>query len=90
MKNEMKRTAISIVILGEQAVGKTMICSRFLGLEFRNEHLTTVGIEKMSKTIKIDTGEEIMGYSRSRAVQINLFKKCQIFPSGCSRFRFNI
>ena len=59
MKNEMKRTAISIVILGEQAVGKTMICSRFLGLEFRNEHLTTVGIEKMSKTIKIDTGEEI-------------------------------
>ena len=59
MKNEMKRTAISIVILGEQAVGKTMICSTFLGLEFRNEHLTTVGIEKMSKTIKLDTGEEI-------------------------------
>ena len=59
MKNVMKRTAISIVILGEKAVGKTMICSRFLGLEFRNEHLTTVGIEKMSKTIKIDTGEEI-------------------------------
>ena len=59
MKNAMKRTAISIVILGEKAVGKTMICSRFLGLEFRNEHLTTVGIEKMSKTIKIDTGEEI-------------------------------
>ena len=59
MKGEMKRTAISIVILGEKAVGKTMICSRFLGLEFRNEHLTTVGIEKMTKTIKLDTGEEI-------------------------------
>ena len=59
MKNEMKRTAISIVILGEKAVGKTMICSRFLGLEFRNEHLTTVGIDKMTKTIKLDTGEEI-------------------------------
>ena len=59
MKNEMKRTAISIVILGEKAVGKTMICSRFLGLEFRNEHLTTVGIEKMTKTIKTEEGEEI-------------------------------
>ena len=77
MKNVMKRTAISIVILGEKAVGKTMICSRFLGLEFRNEHLTTVGIEKMSKTIKIDSGEEIKlklwdtaGQERFRAISL--------------------
>jgi small GTP-binding protein len=77
MKNEMKRTAISIVILGEKAVGKTMICSRFLGLEFREEHLTTVGIEKMTKTIKIDNGGEIKlklwdtaGQERFRAISL--------------------
>ena len=77
MKNEMKRTAISIVILGEKAVGKTMICSRFLGLEFRNEHLTTVGIEKMTKTIKTEEGEEIKlklwdtaGQERFRAISL--------------------
>ena len=77
MKNEMKRTAISIVILGEKAVGKTMICSTFLGLEFRNEHLTTVGIEKMTKTIKIDNGGEIKlklwdtaGQERFRAISL--------------------
>jgi len=73
----MKRTAISIVILGEKAVGKTMICSRFLGLEFREEHLTTVGIEKMTKTIKIDNGGEIKlklwdtaGQERFRAISL--------------------
>ena len=73
----MKRTAISIVILGEKAVGKTMIGSRFLGLEFRNEHLTTVGIEKMTKTIKTEEGEEIKlklwdtaGQERFRAISL--------------------
>ena len=59
MQEEVKRTAISISIFGEPAVGKTCICSTFLGMEFREEHLMTVGIEKMSSTVKIDTGEEL-------------------------------
>ena len=59
MQEEEKRTAISISIFGETAVGKTCICSTFLGLEFRGEHLTTVGIEKMSSSIKTEDGDEL-------------------------------
>jgi len=59
MQDDVRRTAISISIFGETAVGKTCICSTFLGMEFREEHLMTVGIEKMSSTVKIDTGEEL-------------------------------
>ena len=59
MQDEVRRTAISISIFGETAVGKTCICSTFLGLEFRGEHLTTVGIEKMSSSIKTEDGVEL-------------------------------
>ena len=59
MQEDVKRTAISISIFGETAVGKTCICSTFLGLEFRGEHLTTVGIEKMSSSIKTEDGVEL-------------------------------
>ena len=59
MQDDVKRTAISISIFGETAVGKTCICSTFLGLEFREEHLTTVGIEKMSSSIKTEEGDEL-------------------------------
>ena len=59
MQDDVKRTAISISIFGETAVGKTCICSTFIGLEFREEHLTTVGIEKMSSTILTESGEEL-------------------------------
>ena len=59
MKDDVKRTAISISIFGETAVGKTCICSTFLGLEFREEHLTTVGIEKMSSSITTADGEDL-------------------------------
>ena len=59
MQDDVRRTAISISIFGETAVGKTCICSTFLGLEFRGEHLTTVGIEKMSSSIKTEDGDEL-------------------------------
>ena len=59
MQDDVKRTAISISIFGETAVGKTCICSTFLGLEFRGEHLTTVGIEKMCSSITTEDGEEL-------------------------------
>ena len=59
MKDDVKRTAVSISIFGETAVGKTCICSTFLGLEFREEHLTTVGIEKMSSSITTADGEDL-------------------------------
>ena len=59
MQDDVKRTAISISIFGETAVGKTCICSTFLGLEFREVHLTTVGIEKLSSSIKTEEGVDL-------------------------------
>ena len=59
MQEDVKRTAISISIFGESSVGKTCICSTFLGLEFREEHLSTVGIEKMTSSIKTEDGVEL-------------------------------
>ena len=84
MQDEVKRTAISISILGETAVGKTCICSSFLGLEFREEHLTTVGIEKMSSSITTDDGEELKlklwdtaGQERFKSVSIKNIRYSQ-------------
>ncbi len=59
MKGNVKRTAISISLFGETAVGKTNICSTFLGLEFKEQHLATIGIEKMISEIVIDTGDKL-------------------------------
>ena len=59
MEEEVKRTKISIIILGESAVGKTCVCLTFLGSEFHGDVIATVGVEKMDSTIKIETGEEL-------------------------------
>ena len=59
MEEKVKRTAISMSIFGETAVGKTCICSTFMGLEFRDEHLATVGIEKLSASIKTEDGVDL-------------------------------
>ena len=84
MSDEIKRTAISLSLLGETAVGKTCINNVFLGIEFLDEHLTTVGLEKMDALITIDTGETIKlkiwdtaGQERFRSVSINSLKSSQ-------------
>ena len=82
MQDDVKRTAISISIFGETAVGKTCICSTFLGLEFRGEHLTTVGIEKMSSSIKTEDGVELKlwdtaGQERFKSVSVKNLRYSQ-------------
>ena len=84
MQDDVKRTAISISIFGETAVGKTCICSTYLGLEFREEHLSTVGIEKMSSSIITEDGKEIKlklwdtaGQERFKSVSIKNLRYSQ-------------
>ena len=81
---EIKRTAISISLFGESNVGKTCICGAFLGLEFLEEHLTTVGIEKMSSVVELESGENIKiklwdtaGEERFRCISVNTLKSSQ-------------
>ena len=84
MAEEIKRTAISISLFGESNVGKTCICGAFLGLEFLDEHLSTVGIEKMSSVIELESGENIKiklwdtaGEERFRCISVNTLKSSQ-------------
>jgi small GTP-binding protein len=81
MTENIKRTAISISIYGETAVGKTCICSVFLGLEFQEDHLTTVGMEKISAEVELNNGEKIKlklwdtaGEERFRSISFNSLK----------------
>ena len=84
MTDAIKRTAISITLLGESTVGKTCINNVFLGIEFLEEHLTTVGLEKMNAVITIESGEKIKlkiwdtaGQERFRSISSNTLKSSQ-------------
>ena len=73
---------ISISLYGESDVGKTCICYTFLGLEFLEEHLSTVGIEKSNAEIEIESGETIKlkiwdtaGQERFRSISFNSLRK---------------
>ena len=77
---------ISISLYGESDVGKTCICYAFLGLEFLDEHLSTVGIEKNNAEIEIESGETIKlkiwdtaGQERFRSISFNSLRK----SNGC-------
>ena len=82
--SKIKRTAISISLFGESNVGKTCICGAFLGLDFLEEYLSSVGIEKMSSEITIETGQTLKiklwdtaGQERFRSISLNLLKSSQ-------------
>ena len=83
-KEEIKRTAISISLFGEASVGKTCIIGVFLGLDFQEEHLSTVGIEKNNTAIVLETGETVKlkiwdtaGQERFRNISVNTLKNSQ-------------
>ena len=44
--------AIKIGLLGDSTVGKTAICNTFIGLEFKEESISTIGSEKYEKKFK--------------------------------------
>ena len=79
---ENQKKTISISLYGESDVGKTCICYSFLGLEFPEEHLSTVGIEKSNAEIEIESGETVKlkiwdtaGQERFRSISFNSLKK---------------
>ena len=41
----------SIITVGDAAVGKTCLAQRFIGMKFNESHITTVGIDNMSKKV---------------------------------------
>ena len=39
------------MVVGETAVGKSMILDRYRGLEFRNDHQQTIGVDFYTKDV---------------------------------------
>ena len=73
----INRTKFNVSILGESTVGKTTICSVFLGKEFTEITLQTVGIENVFVPAKFDGKEykfkifDTAGQERYRSIAKN-------------------
>ena len=76
--NDIKRTKFNVSILGESSVGKTSICSVFLGNNFSGNTLYTIGIESALIPFKVDGKEyrfkifDTAGQERYRSIAKNL------------------
>jgi small GTP-binding protein len=83
-ENKIKRNAIKIAMLGDSKVGKTAICQTFMNIEFCENNLSTIGIEKLESSIKLRNGEEIKlilwdtaGQERFHSIALNSIKTAQ-------------
>ena len=84
--SQTKREVIKLIILGNQAVGKTSIRNAYLNTDFNEETLSTVGYNKVESKFKLDDGKEIKlaiwdtaGQERFRNVTKNYFHTSQGF-----------
>ena len=58
-KDNPKRKALRITMLGDTTVGKTSITNRFLNIEFSNDSLSTLGKSRMDTTMKMKDGKKM-------------------------------
>ena len=58
-EKKIKRKVIRITMLGDSAVGKTSLISRFLTQNFDENYLTTIGKDKLEKKVIMNDGNEI-------------------------------
>ncbi len=58
-EKKIKRKVIRITMLGDSAVGKTSLISRFLTQNFDENYLTTIGKDKLEKKVVMSDGNEI-------------------------------
>ena len=83
-ENNIEVTALKLGLLGDSAVGKTAICQTFLGIEFKEDNISTIGAEKMDKKIILKNGKEIKlilwdtaGEERFRAAALKAIRTVQ-------------
>jgi small GTP-binding protein len=58
-EKKLKRKVIRITMLGDSAVGKTSLISKFLNQNFDENYLTTIGKDKLEKKVVMKDGNEI-------------------------------
>ena len=83
-ESTFKRDVIKISLLGNQSVGKTTIRNVFLKLDFNENSLSTVGINKTDSIIKLDDGNELKlviwdtaGQERFHSISLSTVKNSQ-------------
>ena len=57
--NKKKISCVKIAVLGDSHTGKTSICDSFMGIEFREDTLSTIGTDKYETRSTLKNGEEI-------------------------------
>ena len=58
MEKVKKPKVITITLLGDDLVGKTELCKRFIGMEFDSCSLATIGVEKMQCEMEMSDGNK--------------------------------
>ena len=83
-EKKIKRNAIKIAMLGDSMVGKTAICNTFMNIEFNDNNLSTIGMEKLESQMTLKNGEEIKliiwdtaGQERFRSIALRSIKTAQ-------------
>jgi len=83
-KDKIKRTYISLATLGNSNVGKTNIINNFLGLQFTEKNLTTIGIDFKIKNVILENNSKLKvkiwdtaGQERFRSMAFNFLKNIQ-------------
>ena len=57
--DKKKISCVKIAVLGDSHTGKTSICDSFMGIEFREDTLSTIGTDKYETRSTLKNGEEI-------------------------------
>ena len=53
------KVAIKVRLLGDAGVGKTSICNTYMGIEFSNGILTTIGADRFERRITLKNEKEV-------------------------------
>ena len=82
--NKKKISCVKIAVLGDSHTGKTSICDSFMGIEFREDTLSTIGTDKYETRSTLKNGEEIKlvlwdtsGQERFRSVALKTIRSAQ-------------
>ena len=82
--NEIKIKTLKLAFLGDSAVGKTTIIETYMGVEFNEDFISTIGWDRKKTKITLENGKEMelsiwdtAGQERYHSVAIKVIKQVQ-------------
>ena len=58
-KKIINKKVIKIVVLGDSNIGKTSICNTLIGIEYREDMISSIGTEKSERIFRMKNNEDI-------------------------------